>query len=401
MTRRAPRALIIGGSLGGLFTANLLHRSGWDVQVYEQSPVPLAGRGAGIIPHPGLFAALERIGIAIDESFGVDIPLRAAFDRSGAVVGTLAVPQKLTTWGRLHELLMSAFPASRYHYGCALDRIDARADAVTATFTDGNTARGQLLVGADGIRSCVRAQLLPEAKPRYVGYVGWRGLADENALSPKVHDALFPLFTFCLPEREQMLGYPVAGHSGSTRPGERCYNFVWYRPADEATTLRELCTDAAGLCHGSSIPPPLIREAVRERILRAADDKLSPQFIEVVRRARQPFFQPIHDVESSHMAFGRVALVGDAAFVARPHCGMGVTKGAGDAMALAGWLQAASNDVPSALRAYDGQRVRFGAAVVAHGRELGAYLEGSTSEEAASHHTPEAVMREIAVDRAY
>jgi 2-polyprenyl-6-methoxyphenol hydroxylase-like FAD-dependent oxidoreductase len=384
MGQHQPRALIIGGSLGGLFAANLLYRDGWDVDVYEQSPIALSGRGAGIIPHPGLFHALERIGIAIDESFGVDIPWRATFDRAGAVVGTLAVPQKLTTWGRLYEVLKSAFPVERYHFGSALARVDTRADAVVATFANGDTARGDLLVGADGIRSTVRAQLLPEAKPRYVGYVGWRGLADENALSPDVHKALFPIFAFCLPEREQMLGYPVAGYTNSAGPGERCYNFVWYRPADEVTTLRDLCTDASGRCHGSSIPPPLIRDEVRDAMLRAADERLSPQFIEVVRRARQPFFQPIYDVESSQIAFGRVALLGDAAFVARPHCGMGVTKGAGDAMALADWLRAASNDVP-----------------VAHGRELGAYLEGDTSAEAASHHTAEAVMREIAVDRAY
>ena len=401
MAQHQPRALIIGGSLGGLFAANLLYRNGWDVEVYEQSPVALSGRGAGIIPHPGLFNALERIGIAVDERFGVDIPSRVTFDRAGTVVGTLAVPQKLTTWGRLYELLKNAFPDARYHYGAALERVAVRADAVIATFANGGTARGDLLVGADGIRSTVRAQLLPEAKPRYVGYVGWRGLADENALTPDVHSALFPLFTFCLPEREQMLGYPVAGHTSSTRPGERCYNFVWYRPASVETALRDLCTDASGHCHGSSIPPPLIRDEVREAMLRAADERLSPQFIEVVRRARQPFFQPIYDVESSHIAFGRVALLGDAAFVARPHCGMGVTKGAGDAIALADWLHAASNDVPSALRAYEGQRLRFGAAVVAHGRELGAYLEGDTGAVAASHHTAEAVMREIAVDRAY
>jgi 2-polyprenyl-6-methoxyphenol hydroxylase-like FAD-dependent oxidoreductase len=401
MRQHQPRALIIGGSLGGLFAANLLYRDGWDVDVYEQSPIALSGRGAGIIPHPGLFHALERIGIAIDESFGVDIPLRATFDRGGAVVGTLAVPQKLTTWGRLYEMLKNAFPVERYHFGSALARVNPRADAVVATFANGDTARGDLLVGADGIRSTVRAQLLPEAKPRYVGYVGWRGLAAENALSPDVHRALFPTFTFCLPEREQMLGYPVAGHTNSTRPGERCYNFVWYRPADEATTLRDLCTDASGHCHGSSIPPPLISDEVREAMVRAAGERLSPQFIEVVRRARQPFFQPIYDVESSQIAFGRVALLGDAAFVARPHCGMGVTKGAGDAMALADWLRAASNDVPIALRAYEGRRLRFGSAVVAHGRELGAYLEGDTSAEAASHHTAEAVMREIAVDRPY
>jgi 2-polyprenyl-6-methoxyphenol hydroxylase-like FAD-dependent oxidoreductase len=120
-----------------------------------------------------------------------------------------------------------------------------------------------------------------------------------------------------------------------------------------------------------------------------------------VHRARAPFFQPIHDVESAHLAFDRVALLGDAAFVARPHCGMGVTKGAGDAMALADCLHAADDDVPAALASYEAQRLRFGTAVVAHGRELGAWLQGSTSEKAARHHTPEAVMREIAVDRPY
>ncbi|MGE5523644.1 MAG: FAD binding domain-containing protein [Rhodospirillaceae bacterium] len=401
MERRQPRALVIGGSLGGLFASNLLYRGGWDVEVYEQSPVELAGRGAGIIPHPELFRAIERIGIAIDESFGVDIPLRATFDRSGDVVGTLAVPQKLTTWGRLYQLLKQAFPANRYHFGRSLQRVDIAPHGVTATFTDSSTARGDLLVAADGIRSTVRAQLLPEAKPHYVGYVGWRGLAEESALPPDVHRALFPLFTFCLPEREQMLGYPVAGHTNSTRPGERCYNFVWYRPADEATTLRDLCTDSAGHCHGSSIPPPLIRDDVRDAMLKAARERLSPQFVEVVHRARQPFFQPIYDVESAHMAFDRIALLGDAAFVARPHCGMGVTKGAGDAMALVDCLEGAGNDVPAALAAYEARRCRFGAAVVAHGRELGAYLEGSTSEEALRHHTSEAVMREIAVDRPY
>jgi 2-polyprenyl-6-methoxyphenol hydroxylase-like FAD-dependent oxidoreductase len=399
--RRAPRALVIGGSLAGLFAANLLLRQGWDVEVYEQSGTTLTGRGAGIIPHPELFDALARIGIAIDETFGVDIPLRVTFDRSGAVLGELPVPQKLTTWGRLYQLLREAFPVERYHFGATLVRVAADRANVTASFADGATARGDLLVAADGIRSTVRAQLLPEATPAYAGYVGWRGLAEEKALSPSVHRALFPNFAFCLPEREQMLGYPVAGFTNSTRAGERCYNFVWYRPAREADALNRLCTDESGTRHVYSIPPPLIRRSVLDEMRCAADEHLSPQFIEVVHRARQPFFQPIYDVESSHIAFDRIALLGDAAFVARPHCGMGVTKGAGDAMALAGCLSAAENDVSEALAAYEKQRLAFGACVVAHGRALGAYLEGSDDDDAKRHHTPYAVMSEIAVTREY
>jgi 2-polyprenyl-6-methoxyphenol hydroxylase-like FAD-dependent oxidoreductase len=197
-----------------------------------------------------------------------------------------------------------------------------------------------------------------------------------------------------------MLGYPVAGFMRSTRPGERCYNFVWYRPASEAAGLPDICTDVRGRRHDMSVPPPLLRPEVVEGVRRAADDLLSPQFAEVVRNAVQPFFQAIFDLESAHMAFGRVALLGDAAFVARPHCGMGVTKAAGDAMALVREL-AAGDEVNEALSRYDVTRRRFGAAVVAHGRELGSYLQGSDAPAAQSHHTADAVMREIAVTREY
>jgi 2-polyprenyl-6-methoxyphenol hydroxylase-like FAD-dependent oxidoreductase len=306
-----------------------------------------------------------------------------------------------TTWGRLHALLREAFPRGRYHFGAAFTRLAQDDRGVTAHFAGGATARGELLVGADGVRSSVRAQLAPAARPRYAGYVGWRGLAAETALGPAVHRELIDQFIFCLPPREMMLCYPVAGFTHSTRPGERCLNFVWYRPADEARELPRLCTDAMGRRHDMSIPPPLIRPEVLAELRSAADELLSPQLAEVVHRTRQPFFQPIFDVESPRMAFGRVALAGDAAFVARPHVGMGVTKGAGDAMALADCLVESGNDVPAALAHYEARRLRFNAAVVAHGRELGAWLQGVGTPEARRHHTPEAVMAEIAVTRDY
>ncbi|HEY0336287.1 MAG TPA: FAD-dependent oxidoreductase, partial [Burkholderiales bacterium] len=163
------RALVVGGSLGGLFAANLLLRSGWDVQLFEHSRGDLVARGAGIITHPELFICLDRLGIAIGPSFGVDIPERIAFDRTGRIVGSLALKQCLTTWGRLYELLRAAFPNDCYHLGHTLQRVDTTSDAVTATFANGLTARGDLLIGADGIRSAVRAQLLAAARPRYAG----------------------------------------------------------------------------------------------------------------------------------------------------------------------------------------------------------------------------------------
>jgi 2-polyprenyl-6-methoxyphenol hydroxylase-like FAD-dependent oxidoreductase len=398
---RSRRALIVGGSLGGLFAANLLLRCGWDVHVFEHSGDDLVGRGAGIITHPELFECLARIGIDVDARFGVDIPERVAFDRAGRVISTLPLAQCLTTWGRLYELLMSAFPGERYRRHHTFESAHEGPDNIVVRFANGAAAEGDLLIGADGIRSTVRAQLAPQARPQYAGYVAWRGLADEQSLSPRAHADLIPRFAFSLAEREHVLGYPVAGFTRSTRPGERCYNFVWYRPVDESLELPALCTDVNGRRHDMAVPPPLLRPQVVQDVRRAADDLLAPQFAEVVRRAPHPFFQAIYDLESPRMAFGRIALLGDAAFVSRPHCGMGVTKAAGDAMRLVDTLRDTDGDVTAALARYDEARRPFGAAVVEHGRELGAYLQGSDTDAARQHHTAESVMREIAVTREF
>jgi 2-polyprenyl-6-methoxyphenol hydroxylase-like FAD-dependent oxidoreductase len=181
---------------------------------------------------------------------------------------------------------------------------------------------------------------------------------------------------------------------------------VWYRPADEATTLREMLTDASGKTWPDGIPPPLIRPVVLQNARQAAHEVLAPQFAEVVNRTENLFFQPIFDLESPALALGRrVALLGDAAFVARPHCGMGVTKAAGDAMSLARALSS-SADVPGALQAYESERLPFGKAIVAHARALGAYMQAQlrTDQERAMaerYRTTEAVMGETAVPPAF
>ena len=393
------RALVIGGSLGGLFAANLLLRAGWDVQVYERSPAPLSGRGAGIVTHPPLVDALARAGTDPAATLGVAVPGRVAFARDGSVLGQRDAPQVLTSWSRLYSLLDAAFPASRVHRGWTLEHIWQNGDGVTACFLGGAQAQGDVLVGADGIRSAVRAALLPAVRAEYAGYVAWRGLADEAALPAATHAALFERFAFCLPDGEQMLGYPIAGDDDDTRPGRRRYNFVWYRPADPAA-LHDMQTDAEGRTHPDGIPPALVRPALTASMRADADRVLSPQFADVVRACPAPFLQPIHDLQVPRMAWGRVALLGDAAFVARPHVGMGVTKAAQDAVALAGQLRGAG--VPEAwLAAYAADRLPAGAAVVARARALGAYMQAqrqsATDQQAAARHrTPEAVMHETA-----
>jgi 2-polyprenyl-6-methoxyphenol hydroxylase-like FAD-dependent oxidoreductase len=395
-------AIVVGGSLGGLLAANLLHRQGWDVRVVERVGEELVGRGAGIVTHPELDAVLARIDIRPEDGVGVPVAGRVAFARDGSVLGRLPLPQVTTAWGRLYALLRAAFPADRYAFARGVERVATDDDAATLHFADGTSMRADLVVAADGIRSTIRAQLAPAAEPVYAGYVAWRGLVDEAALSPATHAAIFESFAFSLPEQEQMLGYPVAGAGDSVRPGERRYNFVWYRPADAEAALPRLLTDTTGRRHAHSIPPNLLRPEAVAEVRRAAREVLAPQFAEVVEKTAQPLIQPIFDLESERLAFGRVVLLGDAAFVARPHCGMGVTKAGGDARSLADALAATPADIPAALARYERERLDFGRRAVAHARHLGAYMQAQlrTPEERAMaerYRTPEAVMRETAV----
>ncbi len=394
------RAIIIGGSLGGLFAANLLMRAGWRVDIYERSGEELAGRGAGIVTHPELHEALRRAGAKVDETLGVAVPGRVAVGCDGRTLAKLELPQILTAWGRLYHLLKDALPPERYHFGHSLERVEQDANSATAIFSDGKREKGDLLIAADGIRSTVRRQYAPETKPQYAGYIAWRGLVDERLLSSRTLDTIFDRMGFNLAPAEQMLGYPVAGDHDEVAPGERRYNFVWYRPTS-VEKLRELMTDRAGRVHELTIPPDSIREEVVDEMRRDAEALLAPQFAEVVRLSDRPFFQAIFDLESTRLVFGRVALLGDAAFIARPHCGMGVTKAGSDAAVLADALSA-SKTIDVALAAYERSRLALGRDIVAHARELGSYLQAQTRGEAerratAHHHTPEAVMREVAV----
>jgi 2-polyprenyl-6-methoxyphenol hydroxylase-like FAD-dependent oxidoreductase len=399
------KALVIGGSLGGLFAANLLHRAGWDVEVYERVAEELEGRGAGIVTHQELMDALTVAGVTVDDTIGVAVQERVTLASDGSVAGRRAMPQVLTAWSRLYHVLKVAFPRERYHNGFQLESLTQDDNGVTACFKDGRHERADLLVAADGIRSTVRQMLLPQARPEYAGYIAWRGLVEESALSERTLKELFPYFAFGLPPQEQMIAYPVAGKDNAFEPGKRRFNFVWYRPAHEATTLRDMVTDHSGKIWLDGIPPPLIRPEVLEDARRAACQVLAPQFAEVVAKTEHLFFQPIFDLESSRLAFGRVALLGDAAFVARPHCGMGVTKAASDALALAKALQA-HTDVAAGLQRYSDERVPIGAAIVQHARHLGAYMQAQLRDEgqrqmAELYRTPEAVMRETAVARAF
>ena len=193
--------------MSGLLAGLLLRRAGWDVEIFERVESELSGRGAGIVAQPDLIATLARIGIDTKD-VGVEIMTRNILDAAGKLVCELACPQILTAWERVYRALRDAFPLRHYHRGRGVRSFAQNETSMAVHLTDGQAIESDLLVGADGLRSTIRQQCLPDLAPLYAGYVAWRALIPEAAFTPALHRELFNYMSFCLPPGEQILGYP-------------------------------------------------------------------------------------------------------------------------------------------------------------------------------------------------
>jgi 2-polyprenyl-6-methoxyphenol hydroxylase-like FAD-dependent oxidoreductase len=207
-------------------------------------------------------------------------------------------------------------------------------------------------------------------RPTYAGYLAWRGLLPEDAMPPAARETLHGDFGFANNRGSHILGYLVPGEHNEVRPGHRLYNWVWYRVADERL-LAEIMTDRNGHARGYAIPEGLLADKWIMHLHRDAETLLPLPFRQVVEATAQPFAQAIRDLASDHMVDGRVAIIGDAVAIPRPHTAASTSKAAANALALTHELQASPDDIPAALVRWEPDQVALGKYLRQQGSQTG------------------------------
>jgi 2-polyprenyl-6-methoxyphenol hydroxylase-like FAD-dependent oxidoreductase len=381
-------AIIVGGSMAGMLAGNMLIRQGWEVEILERTKGGLEGRGAGIVPQRSLLAALGRAGVTVDPNIGIRVTKRVAYDRTGVAFATHQYDQYSTSWSLLYNLLRDAFPMQHFHAGRNVKEVLQDERRAIAVVDDGTTFEGDLLIGADGMRSVVRRALFPETQPQYVGYLAWRGMLEERDASAEFVESCFSALNFSFPNGEELIGYPVAGANGTVDVGQRRFNIMWYRPVPPGPKLRNMFTGTDGVHYEAGIPPSLVRPELIIAMKEEAHRAFSPAFADVIARMEGMFVQAIYDLQSERMGRGKIAIIGDAAFVARPHCGAGVSKAADDAASLATALNT-THLIEDAIAAFSAERTRAGKAAVAWAAHLGSYFQMDRTGHRRSDFSPD------------
>ncbi|WP_374158488.1 NAD(P)-binding protein [Mycobacterium sp. G7A2] len=364
------RAVVIGGSIGGLTAALLLRKLGFDVDVYERTPTDLDGRGGGIVLQPDTLRWFVECSEQHPENVSTATHFVQYLSSENEVVYREAAPWRYTSWGTFYRALLADFGTERYHLGEYASGFDQDADGVEVRFASGRIERAELVVFADGITSASRRRISPDSELEYSGYVGWRGTVPEREVSPATFELLRDSISYSFGLHTHINVYPIPSPSGGLSVGERLLNYVWYRNVAEGYELDELMTDKRGFVAGVSLHPGQVQDRFVDEMRSAASNVLAPAAAEVVLRTEQPYLQAVYDVGVQQMATGRVALIGDAASAARPHAAAGTAKAAANAWALHDAL-ADSSDIAEALAKWEPGQLELGQRLLRRVKEMG------------------------------
>ena len=366
-----PRVGVVGGSIGGLTAALVLRDLGCEVDVFERSGAALEARGAGIGLHPATTRYFDESSELDAGRVEIELPWLQFLSGSGERIHRERMNYRFSSWNTIYRGLVRCFDERRYHLGSEVVDFSQDARGVDVRLKGGATYALDLLVCADGISSGARAKLLPHAEARYAGYVAWRATIPESGLTPASFDALCDSITYNLLPSGHVLVYPIPGLDGALEPGRRLANLVWYHNYEEGDALDDLMTDRSGRRQTLSLPPGTVRAGHVAWAREFAAAHMAPPVAEIVHKCQEPFVQVIYDIDVARMAFGRVALIGDAAFAVRPHAAAGTAKACADAWALRDALRDANGDPVAALARWEPDQLALGRQLLQRTRDMG------------------------------
>ena len=352
--------LLVGAGLGGLTTAIALQRAGVRVSIYEQAPalaevgagLALASNGSLILQHLGLGAVLADLAVVPERGAVkhfrtgrtlVDIP------RDTFQVERFGAPYCQIHRNDLHQALVAAVQShdrNCLHLGCALEDFGQDENGVTALFSNGQTARADVLVGCDGIRSTVRARLFGTEDPRFTGYVAWRGLVPMERLAAST----------VVPDSAVWIGPGHFLRRYKIRRGE-LLNYI-----------------AIARTNSWVEESWLVRSTVEALLAEFRDFEPIARAILMATPQNQCFKWGLFEREPlPTWTHGRVTLLGDAAHPITPFLGQGAAMALEDALVFARAIRAASS-VPEALARYEQARVARANGVLLASRDTGVQL---------------------------
>lgn len=336
------KALIIGGGIGGLATALALKQIGVTVEVYERVAL-LREVGAGLSLWANAMKALRYLGLAQAlRTFALPETAGGIHTPSGALLMSTTNAQLAANFGevsvmvhraQLHDLLRNALGQELY-LGMECVAVSEEAPGVRVRFRNGAEATGDLVIGADGLHSQVRAGLHGVQPPRYAGYTAWRGVVtfDHARLQPGETWGRGARFGQIPMQGGRVYWFAtnntLAGqHSPDGEKAELLHIFGdWHKPIRE---LIEATPEHAILRNDIQDRPPL-----------------------------------------KTWGKGRITLLGDAAHPMTPNLGQGACQALEDAVVLAKQLQA-NADLPAALRAYEAARIPRTTMIVQQSQRIG------------------------------
>jgi 2-polyprenyl-6-methoxyphenol hydroxylase-like FAD-dependent oxidoreductase len=344
------RVLIIGGGIGGLAAAIALRQAGFEVSVFERAP-ELREVGAGLTLWTNAVKALRQLGVGpAVEALAAPLASSEIYTWNGKPIGTwdlaalsaqLGAPTVGIHRADLQSALAAHLPSGVVHLGMTCEGYVQDTGGVTARFAGGREERGDLLIGADGLQSAIRCQLLNDGPPRYAGYTAWRGVGHIDHPTVPIGKTLL-----CVGRGSQVGLLPIGRGrvywfatanvpaGGADPPGGRKTSLLerfgdWYAPVPAFIGA----TDESAIIRNDIVDRPPVRT----------------------------------------WGDGRVTLLGDAAHPTTPNLGQGACQAIEDAVVLGKVLREWGDPV-AALREYEDRRRDRTAMITRRSWQLGKML---------------------------